>query len=65
MDVSGHILRRGVSAYLSQPRGDDPPEKIVYKVPTWVMVMVATTVFGFLFVMVMVGGMFLCAIPPS
>jgi hypothetical protein len=55
MDVSGHLLRRGVSAYLNQPR-DDPnaPEKIVYKVPTWVMLMVATTVIGFLFIMLMI-----------
>jgi hypothetical protein len=55
MDISGHILRRGVSTYLGQPRDDNnPPEGIVYQIPTWVMVMVATTVFGFLFVMTMI-----------
>lgn len=66
MDVSGHLLRRGVSAYLNQPR-DDPnaPEKIVYNVPTWVMLMVATTVIGFLFIMVMVGSVFLHAMLPQ
>jgi hypothetical protein len=66
MDVSGHILRRGVSAYLSQPRDDDnAPEKIVQKLPTWVLVMITTTVIGFLFIMLMVGGVFLSAASPT
>jgi hypothetical protein len=62
MDISGHILRRGVSTYLSQPRDDNnPPEGIVYQIPTWVVVMLATTVLGFFFVLLMVGGTLLPA----
>ena len=62
MYFSGHILGRGVSTYLSQPRdGNNPPEGITYQIPTWVMVMVATTVFGFFFILLMVGGTLLPA----
>jgi hypothetical protein len=55
MDVSGHLLRRGVAAFMDQPREGKPAEPTpVIELPTWVIVMLATTAFGFLFVMTMV-----------
>jgi hypothetical protein len=54
MDVSGH-LRRGVAAIMDQAREGKPKEPApVIELPTWVIVMLATTAFGFLFVMTMV-----------
>lgn len=55
MDVSGHLLRRGVAAFMDQPREGKPAEPTpVIELPTWVIVMLATTAFGFLFVMTMI-----------
>lgn len=67
MVVSGHLLSRGVAAYLNQPRdggngGDgSKPEPVVIDLPTWVIVMLGVTVVGFVFVMTMVRGM-LCSV---
>lgn len=54
MDVSG-IVRRGVDAYVYvNQRGNDNDKPGVPAIPTWVNVMVSTTIFGFFFVMFMV-----------
>jgi hypothetical protein len=61
MDVSGAILRRGVSAYLYQARDDKTPgapDAPVVELPTWMMFMFMTTFIGFLFIMVMVRAVF-------
>lgn len=51
MDLSSHLVRRGVDAYLQQ---GPPGDAVTIKVPTWVVVMVGTTVIGFCFIMFMV-----------
>jgi hypothetical protein len=53
MDIAAHLFKRGLAAYAAGS-GDDntPPPKV--NVPTWVVVMLATTAIGFFFIMVMV-----------